>query len=311
MTSASPVKVLSIIGWCRNGSTILGNILNEIPGVFHVGELHFLWKNAAGRGVNELCGCGDKLVDCPLWSTILPVGRPAGTTLEAHADMVIRHQLGYVRTRHTWQVLGRGLRNGEIREHAELLTGVYRAVAERTDSRVIVDTSKMPGEAALLEYMEGITPYYVHLVRDPRAVAQSWSKPKEYVYAMGPAKSTGYWTGFNLASHAIARRYPQRSMFLRYEDFIADPAATVDDLLRWCELDPAANPMTDRAVELHANHTVTGNPDRFNTGVTVIRPTDDTWRKALPSSSKWTAELLSWPLSLRYGYLNPSADGRG
>ncbi|MVU82794.1 sulfotransferase family protein [Nocardia sp. ET3-3] len=311
MSSAPPVKILCVTGWCRNGSTILGNILNEIPGVFHVGELHFLWKNAAGRGVNELCGCGHKLVDCPFWSTVLPVGRPEGTTLEDHADTVIRRQLGHFRTRHTWQVLGRGLRNEPMRAHAELLAQVYRTIAERSEARVIVDTSKMPGEAALLSHLDGVDPYYLHLVRDPRAVAQSWSKPKEYVYAMSAAKSTGYWTGFNLASHAIGRRYPRRSLFLRYEDFIADPAGTVDAVLRLCEIDPAANPMSGRTIELHANHTVTGNPDRFNTGVTVIRPTDDSWRGALPNSAKATATALSWPLALRYGYLTPHRHGRG
>ncbi|MEC3917469.1 sulfotransferase [Nocardia sp. CDC160] len=310
MTSASPVKVLCVTGWCRNGSTILGNILNEIPGVFHVGELHFLWKNASGRGVNELCGCGHKLVDCEFWSTILPVGRPAGLTLEAHADCVIRAQLAQVRTRHTWQVLGRGLRNEQVRAHGELLRQVYRAIAERSEARLIVDTSKMPGEAALVSYLDGITPYYLHLVRDPRAVAQSWSKPKDYVYAMSAGKSTAYWTGFNLASHAISRRFPQRSMFLRYEDFIADPAGSIDAVLRLCGLDPALNPMTDRSVELHANHTVTGNPDRFNTGVTTIRPTDDSWRRTLPDSAKLAATALSLPLSLRYGYLS-GRHGRG
>lgn len=311
MSEAPPVKVLSVTGWCRNGSTILGNILNEIPGVFHVGELHFLWKNAAGRGVNELCGCGHKLVDCPFWSTILPVGRAADVTPEDHADSVIRRQLGYARTRHTWQVLGRGLRNEPLRAHADLLGQVYRAIAERSESRVIVDTSKMPGEAALLSYLDGVTPYYLHLVRDPRAVAQSWSKPKEYVYAMSAGKSTGYWSGFNLASHAIGRKFPQRSLFLRYEDFIADPAATIDTVLRLCELDPTANPMTGRTIELHANHTVTGNPDRFHTGATVIRPTDDAWRDALPNSARATVAALSWPLALRYGYLTPGRHGRG
>ncbi|MEV6773540.1 sulfotransferase [Nocardia sp. NPDC051030] len=300
--STPPVKVLSITGWCRNGSTILGNILNEIPGVFHVGELHFLWKNAAGRGVNEQCGCGHKLVDCPVWSTILPVGRPSGATLEAHADTVIRNQLGSARTRHTWQVLARGLHNAQLREHAGLLSQVYQAVAERSGARVIVDSSKMPGEAALLPHLEGVTPYYLHLVRDPRAVAQSWSKPKDYVYAMSAGKSTGYWSGFNLASHAINRRYPRQSLFLRYEDFIADPEGTVDTVLRLCEIDTAANPMIDRTIDLHSNHTVTGNPDRFRTGATLIRPTDDSWRTGLPESAQRTTTALSWPLMLRYGY---------
>ncbi|WP_107656888.1 sulfotransferase [Nocardia suismassiliense] len=305
------VKVLCITGWCRNGSTIIGNILNEIPGFFHVGELHFLWRNAAGRGVNEECGCGRKLVDCPFWSTILPIGQPAGTTLVEHADAVIRRQLGSVRTRHTWRVLGRGLHNEQIRAHAALMTQVYQTIAERSESRVIVDTTKIPGEAALLAHLDGITPYYVHLVRDPRAVAQSWSRPKEYVYAMAPGKSTGYWTGFNLATHAITRRYPARSMFLRYEDFIADPAGTIDRLLRLCATDPAANPVADRTVELHTNHTVTGNPDRFKIGETVVRPTDDSWQRGLSKSARRTVAALSWPLSRRYGYEFGAVDSTG
>jgi len=34
-----PVAVLYVTGWCRSGSTVLGNILAEVPGVFHAGEL--------------------------------------------------------------------------------------------------------------------------------------------------------------------------------------------------------------------------------------------------------------------------------
>ncbi|QIS03793.1 sulfotransferase family protein [Nocardia brasiliensis] len=302
MTNPTPLKVLCITGWCRNGSTIIGNILNEVPGFCHVGELAFLWKNAAGRGVNQECGCGRKLFDCPVWSTVLPIGQPADTPFTEHADTVIRRQQGSVRTRHTWQVLGRGLRSAPLRAHAALMTEVYHAVAERTNSRVIVDTSKIPGEAALLPYLDDIIPYYVHLVRDPRAVAQSWSKPKDYVYAMSPGKSTGYWTGFNVATHAITRRYPQRSLFLRYEDFIAAPEPTIGALLAHCDSDPAANPVTDRTVELRTNHTVTGNPDRFHTGTTVIRGSDDSWRTGLPKSAQRTVAALSWPLARRYGY---------
>ena len=59
-----PLTILCITGWCRNGSTIIGNVLNEVPGVFHVGELHFLWKNSVGRGANSSCGCGLNLAKC-------------------------------------------------------------------------------------------------------------------------------------------------------------------------------------------------------------------------------------------------------
>lgn len=298
----APLKILCITGWCRSGSTVMGNILNEIPGFFHVGELHFLWKNAAGKGANSRCGCGRVLTECPIWGRILAIGRPAGVSADAFADTVIRRQLACVRTRHTWRVLDRGLHCDEIREHAALMTRTYQAAAELSGARVIVDTTKIPGEAALLPHLDGTTTYYVHLVRDPRATAESWRQWKDYVYVMSAAKSTAYWQGFNLAAAAITRRYPERSLLLRYEDFIADPAGTIDALLRLCGTDPAANPMQGRMVELHTNHTVTGNPDRFHTGRTTIRDRDDSWRTGLSSSARLAAVTLSWPLFRRYGY---------
>jgi hypothetical protein len=308
-----PLTILCITGWCRNGSTIIGNVLGEVPGFFHVGELHFLWKNSVGRGANSSCGCGRHLTECPIWSQILPVGRPTGMSPEAHADEVIRRQRSSVRTRHTWRVLGRGLdgADADLRAHAELMTRVYHAVADRTGARVLVDTTKIPGEAALLPHLAGTETYFVQLVRDPRAVAQSWRQEKDYCYALPARTSTAYWHGFNLAAAAILRRHPQRSLFLRYEDFIAEPAATVDRLLRLCGADPAANPVRGRTVELHTNHTVTGNPDRFVTGPTVLRATDDSWRTALPPAARLAATTLSWPLFARYGYRYRGTFGAG
>jgi hypothetical protein len=299
----TPLKILCITGWCRNGSTIIGNILNEIPGFFHVGELHFLWKNSAGKGANNVCGCRKPLTECDIWSQVLAAGRPTDVSDEAHAATVTRRQLACVRTRHTWRVLNRGLHCDAIRAHADLMALTYHTVAKIMDARVIVDTTKIPGEAALLPHLAGVEPYFVHLVRDPRSVAQSWSSWKQYVYPMSSSKSTAYWQGFNTASEAILRRHPDRSMFLRYEDFLADPSRVVDRLLSLCGTDPAANPMAGgRTIELHTNHTVTGNPDRFDTGATVVRDRDDAWQTGLSASARLAAVTLSWPQFRRYGY---------
>lgn len=300
--AAGPLTVLSVTGWCRNGSTIIGNVLNEVPGFFHVGELHFLWKNGTGRGANNRCGCGLPLTQCAIWSRILPVGRPDGVTAAAHADTVIARQRAYVRTRHTWRVLRRGLYCDGIRAHAELMTRVYHAVAGVTGARVLVDTNKIPGETTVLPHLAGITPYYVHLVRDPRAVAGSWHQPKDYAYVMSATTSTAYWHGFNLAAAAITRRYPRRSLTVRYEEFIADPAATLAAILRLCGAGSSAVPLRGRSIDLGVNHTVTGNPDRFRHGPTLIRDTDDSWRTGLPASARLAASAVSWPLFWRYGY---------
>lgn len=311
------LTVLCITGWCRNGSTIIGNVLNEIPGFFHVGELHFLWKNSTGAGANNLCGCGTPLTECAIWSAVLDAGRPPGVPAERHAAVVRRRQLSRVRTRHTWRVLRRGLYDEDIRAHAELMTTTYHTAARLAGARVVVDTNKIPGESALLGRLDGVDPYYVHLVRDPRAVAGSWKYWKQYAYPMSAARSTAYWRGFNAASAALLRAAPERSMFLRYEDFIADPSGTVDALLRLCGTDPAVNPLAGgRTVELHTNHTVTGNPDRFDTGSTLIRDRDDSWRGKLSVPAKIAAAALAWPQFHRYGYsyrdtLRPAAPSAG
>ena len=50
------VKVLYIAGPGRSGSTVLGNVLGEIEGFFHGGELNFIWEHNLIE--NRLCSCG-------------------------------------------------------------------------------------------------------------------------------------------------------------------------------------------------------------------------------------------------------------
>jgi hypothetical protein len=297
-----PITVLSINGWCRNGSTIIGNLLNEVDGFFHVGELHFLWKNAYGHGSNTRCGCGLDLVRCPIWSRVLAAEAPAGSSPEAHALEVRRRQATSLRTRHTWNVLRTGPRANMRREHAATLARVYREIVAATGCNVIVDTNKLPGEAALLPYVEGVEPRYVHLVRDPRAVAHSWMKQKGYARPMSAARSTAYWVGFNVASRALVRNHAERSMFLRYEDFIRNPEHTLGELIEFGGGTKAINPVHGRMATLRTNHTVTGNPDRFSTGPTSIRGDDEMWRSELPFTSRVATVALAWPLMKQYGY---------
>ncbi|WP_141325648.1 sulfotransferase [Myxococcus sp. AB025B] len=303
----STLTVLYITGWCRSGSTIIGNVLNEVAGCFHTGELSFLWKNAYGNGSNTMCGCGTPLVQCALWAKVLEQGVAPGESAQGHAARVVRRQLDTVRTRHTWRVLRQGTPSPALYEHAELLAQTYRTIADATGSHIIVDSGKFPSEAALLPHVDGITPYYLHLVRDPRAVAHSWTKTKQYVVPMSAARSTAYWLGFNVASELVTRRHPERSLFLRYEDFIASPQATIDSLLELIQVDRSVNPVKGRTVALGRNHTVTGNPDRFLSGSTLLRPGDDAWRKELPTKVKRLVSTLAWPLTGRYQYRGPPA----
>jgi hypothetical protein len=55
-------------------------------------------------------------------------------------------------------------------------------------------------------------------------------------------------------------------------------------------------------VELDTNHTVSGNPSRFQTGSIELR-LDGEWKEKMKRSDKAIVTILTWPLLLRYGYL--------
>lgn len=292
------LTVLYITGWCRSGSTVLGNVLAEVPGIVHVGELRFLWLNGVlGEGSNARCGCGLPLTGCERWAAVLERIRPEDRTLREHAAEVVRWQ-GACRTRHTWSVLRRPPANG----WPATLAATYRAIAEVTGSDVIVDSSKYASDAALLTHLPGIRPAYAHLIRDPRAVAWSWLQPKDYTGRRGALNSTWYWTGFNLAAEAVGRARRGSSVHLRYEDLTRHPRAAVGRVLELiCRAD--ANPVDeDGTVELGGNHTVTGNPNRFGRGRTAITE-DLRWHAKLPGRDRAVTTLAALPLLQRYGYL--------
>ena len=193
------MRLLYLTGWCRSGSTLIGNLLNELPGVLHVGELHYLWRNGVlAAGTNSTCGCGEPIGDCPLWSAVL--GKAGGDAAAAVAD-----QRAVLRTRHAYRRLTERAPSARVARTRERMTGLYEAIAAESGASLIVDSSKYPAEPALLARAPDVDLRVLHVVRDPRATAHSWRRAKAYIPAMGVARSTAYWTGFGWASDRLHR----------------------------------------------------------------------------------------------------------
>lgn len=296
--------VLYVTGWCRTGSTLLGNLLNELPGVVHVGELHYLWRNGVlAQGTNTRCGCRTAVRDCPLWSEVVRkvvTGPPAEDALRALAG-----QRAYLRTRHT------GARLAEARDRraapagavaaVERLISLYDAVAAVAGAALVVDSSKYPAEAAALCGRAELDVRVLHLVRDPRATAHSWRRAKAYIPAMSVVRSGAYWTAFNFASDRIGRAFGARYLRVRYEDFAADPVTTLRAVLSFAGRHDEPPVKPDGTAVLGTNHTVTGNPDRLVHGPVHIAA-DEAWRDALPLGPRLVATALAAPALRRYGY---------
>ncbi|HEX6076448.1 MAG TPA: sulfotransferase [Micromonosporaceae bacterium] len=296
-------RVLYITGWCRSGSTLLGNLLNELDGVLHVGELHYLWANGVlGTGTNSLCGCGESIRSCPLWSAVLSrMGHhPSRLAVE-----MVNAQQRLLRTRHTRarlaEATGACATPREVTVALNRMVALYRTIARRAHAGLVVDSSKYPAEAAALCGRSDVDVRVLHLVRDPRATAHSWRRAKGYIPAMGVWRSGSYWTAFNLASDRIGASFPDRYLRVTYEQFTSRPHDVVASVMRLAGLTGPIPVAADGSAVLGPNHTVTGNPDRLRQGPVRVVP-DGAWTRELPRPHAVLATALAAPALRRYGY---------
>jgi len=160
----------------------------------------------------------------------------------------------------------------------------------------------------------------VHVVRDSRAVAYSWTRlirrpdaaAASYLTRYSPAVSAGLWNGHN-AAVALLARCGVPVLRVRYEDLAADPAVVLARVAGFAGLPGGAFAGPDLGggpgrwwAELGPAHTVSGNPMRFTTGQVPIT-TDNRWRTALPAADRRLVTGLTLPLLAGYGYLRGAA----
>lgn len=302
-----PVRVLSIAGSDRSGSTLLDSILGTVDGWFSAGELRYLWE----RGVQQrrLCGCSNPVPECEVWGRVLEA-LPAVATPEAAAHLV--DELAMVRTRYAplaMMPLTRSRFAGRLDDLVDVFARLMPTIADVTGARVIVDSSKRP----LYTYMLGLVPdielTVVHIVRDPRAVAHSRNRYKRQVDSgedramtqAPPFTAALSWAMWNVAVRSLFRKHP-RYHVVRYEDLIARPEATVRSILEVVGTPDAALPfVSGSTVTLQQNHTVSGNPSRFTTGEVELR-LDSAWQHDMGPFDKGLVTAMTAPWLRRYGY---------
>ena len=314
MPQPTPLKIVYIAGYGRNGGTLLDRILGSRPDFLSLGEFRFVWQK--GLLDNELCNCGQPFLDCPFWHQVLQrAGLSDGR--EDAAD-VVRLYKSVDRTRYLVSLLSplqSPSFSRRLTRYRRLCADLHRAAAEVSGARVLVNSSKFAGYGLVLAGMENVRLYVIHLVRDSRAVAHSWAKNQvkpevtsgtASLRRYGAVSAAAQWSYRNMASQAL-RRNSYRYRTLRYEDFTAEPRRTVEALADWLDEPQVDTPFcSDHSVLLPADHTQSGNPMRFQTGEITIR-TDDAWRSDMPAGTRRAVTALTWPLLRHYGYLGQSA----
>jgi hypothetical protein len=301
-------KVLYVVGLGRSGSTILSNSLGQIGGYFSAGELNFIWRHNVIE--NRLCGCGRPFRECPVWTRVMEEAFGGMDGVDPREMM--RLQSSGTRTRHIPLILtARGDR--VLKERLEKLLisygRLYEAIGSVTGSRVIVDSSKEPAHGYAMSLVPDLDFYVLHLIRDPRAAAYSWLKKKpqpdtdsrEHMVRFSPAKSSALWNSWNASAEALWRRTPEKYLRLRYEDFVANPRKGLERILEFVGFTAELPLAGEREVMLGISHTVSGNPNRFETGAVELRP-DREWMDKMQPRHRALVTALTLPLLRRYGY---------
>ena len=307
----TPAKVLYIGGFGRSGSTLVERILGQIPGFCSAGEVVFLWQR--GLVEDQLCGCGTPFSECDFWTR---VGKSAfGGWDEVDAGEMVALQRQVDRNRYIPSMVLPRLRPGAqaaMERYTEALGRLYSGIRDVSGARVVIDASKHASTAYLLRRVPDLDLRVVHLVRDSRGVAYSWTKEVKKpevtegdalmpVYT--PGRSGLQWLSYNLLFDVLGAI--DDTMVLRYESALRDPRGTVERILAHAgeQAEPGSlGFLGDSWVDLGVDHTVAGNPMRFHQGRLELR-LDHAWTQKLPERDRRVVSAITFPLQLRYGYM--------
>ena len=306
------LSVIDIVAKGRSGSTLVGLLLGQLPGFADVGELRYMWTRRLGKGRNVLCGCGTVLHECPFWEQVGDEAFGGWDALDA--PQVLALERAVERERLLPLLLEPRVSRGyaaKLDEYADLLGKLLRGIAKASGAHVVVDGSKLLSRALVLRHVTGIDLSFLHMVRDSRGVAFSWSKrvarPETvgtvvYMPRFGPAAISTQWLYHNVGAHLLGL-LGHRHAFMRYETFVADPRAElarVLELLGQAESVPGLGFLGEE-MSLKPTHSVWGNPMRLDTRAVAIK-LDDQWRRDMRQRDRRVVTTLTWPLLYAYGY---------
>jgi Sulfotransferase family len=245
MAEQARPKVIYVMGAGRSGSTVLGVALGNCENVFFAGELD---KWLVRRGAPHLTD--DERTR--FWSGVREQV-DAADLFGGQAHRCLERSSAVFRVR-DWSARRR------VRpRYRRVSEDVYKAVARAAGVTHLVDTSHYPLRARELQALDGVELYLLFLVRHPQSVVASLDRRDVAERRFGMLTANAYLWLTHLVSVLVFLRHPrERRLFVRHEDFLADPQGVLREIL---DMTGSSAPIPDlgelrTGIPLHGNRLV-------------------------------------------------------
>lgn len=266
------MRVIYIAGTSHSGSTLLDLMLNAHPEIVSVGEMLKLNRQLTpghrGKKGYAPCSCGaPSLWDCPFWSRV-------------NARLEQSH--------------GKSLADFDVQDYGALdgtsapNAAVFKAIAEVSGAKFVVDSSKIPRRLAHLMQLDELDVFPLHLVRDPKG--QIYSVMRKHGGFLGPLLR------YELVHAQIRKTLRGRPhAVVRYEELVTDPERALTEILAPLGLRFDAAQLAWAEAE---KHIVAGNHLRRQSDSALVL--DNKWEQGLRPAQKLAIGLGTLPSRLAF-----------
>lgn len=301
------IKVVLIAGAGRSGSTFLSQLLSQNEDCQNVGQIRHL---PMSMQKNWQCSCGQPLPRCGYW------GQVAAAMAQSHgASAMDELRDGFAAFQKSSNQAG-SWSDAEVRSSLreahprflELLAGLYRFASAEAGGRVLIDSSKLPNLALALQLAGGIDLYILNLVRDPRAVAVSWSKLVKKPEVL--RQRARNWNKRVKLMQELEQVSGDAFLRLKYEDFASRPQPVLEQIQAWAGLEQGTRFFTGpQSAELTWERTHLFPPANEEVlqkqAATIdIRPATS-WQSEAHAEVRKMAEEINFPKAAQLGYRKP------
>ena len=320
------LRLAYITAASHSGSTMLAMLLNSHDDICTAGELKL---SNLGDLKNYRCSCREIIEDCEFWSGIVSAIRTNGNEFELSdagthlGDMPSDYVQRLLNPLHRGALLefirdaGLGISPtwrrhfGDWKQRNLNLVG---AISSISNSKVVVDSSKISVRAKYLLRENRLDTRIVRLIRDGRGVALTYMDALNFADARDPELRGGgtgkripkdlpmreaarEWRRSNEeAEELLATLRPDQWIQIRYEDLCRDVDGVLRQVTDFLGLAPGTN--YNRFKEV--THHVVRNGMRLDGSSKVVL--DERWRDVLTGQHLAEFDEVAGELNRSYGY---------